>query len=105
MKRISSATWIGLAVVVVGSILFIEFNPYNPAGSGFAKTTLYLGYCAGLLLLTLALLRLITLERRKITELDSEKRSTEIQLHEEKNRFQIMFEQTNNCVALVSLDG
>lgn len=105
MKRISLTTLLGLLIAMVVGGLLIKVNAHNPAVTEQGKIHLYIGYCLVLLFATIVLLRQVTLERRKISKLDSEKHFTEIQLQEEKNRFEILFSQTNNCIALIGIDG
>ena len=105
MKRIIFAILIGVVAGFIISYAITKFDPRLAAEISAQSKNVYLDSSVMLLFISSVLLREIWRERRKATALNMEIHKTEVNLHEQQNRFETIFEHTAVGIALLKLDG
>lgn len=92
-----------LGITIAGALIMLDAKAAIILAN--ESRNLYLDSCAALLFLTILLLREMALEKLKIANMDRQQRETEIILHDQKNRFEIIFEHNVMGIALINTDG
>lgn len=103
MKKVLSTILFSLALIAL-VIFFIYFNSFT-LFTEQTKVYVYSSIVIILLLITLGLLLRSHRTHQVVSQLNTEKKDTEITLQEQQKRFEIIFDHTSIGVALINLDG
>ena len=105
MRRTSLVILVCIIFLLVAESILIGVEDFH-AGILSHPTELGLLLSLNIILLAggLALLQRVWYERKEYSRLGIEKIETELKLHEQENLFDIIFNHTNTCIALLNLD-
>lgn len=104
MKKISLTLISGIIFSLAVSVFFLLMVHSINISNAIALTVM-LGVCVIVLFLMFILLQQTLNERKIAINNELEKRSIEIELQEQRTRFESIFDHTNVGIALLSLDG